>query len=132
MVSWWWSFGRDLGDGDSDRGFVSDGFAGSACVDECLYREVDDRSGDPSVHLMDQGHRVACEEHVGAAVEGEVVGHVGLGFGITHAGHRIMQCDALVQGSEGAEFDSASQGGLYDQETGEWRVGINVGIGQRS
>ena len=128
----WWSFGRDLGDSDSGRGFANEGFAGSECVDDCLDSEVDDRSWDPSADLMDQGHRVACEEHVGAAGEGAVAGHVELGFGITHSGHRIMQCDALVQGSEGAEFDSASQGGLYDQETGEWRVGINVGIGQRS
>src|SRR5665811_2089704 len=77
MVSWWWSFCRDFGDGGSGRGFVDDGFAGGERGDEGLDGEVVDRSGDASADLMDQGDRVVGEQHVGAASQCEVVADVG-------------------------------------------------------
>src|SRR5680860_1212682 len=87
MVSWWWSFCRDFGDGGSGRGFVDDGFAGGERGDEGLDGEVVDRSGDASADLRDQGVGVGGNKQGGGASQCGVVADGGLGLGTTLAVH---------------------------------------------
>jgi hypothetical protein len=97
MLSWWWSFCGDLGDGGSRAGFVDDGLAVGVGGDQGLDGKVVDGSGDASTDLVDQRHGVVGEQGVGAAGELEVMGKVGLGLGFGHPGHRIPQRDALAR-----------------------------------
>ncbi len=73
---------------------------------------------------MNEVGGVVAEQRVAAAGELEVMGQVGLGLGGFHPVHRVAQRDPLVEGGEGPEFDPSAQGGLPDEEAGEWTVRI--------
>ena len=66
-VSWWSSFGGDLGDRGAGGGFVDDAFVGGEGGDECGDREVVDGAGQSSGGLVDQGDGVVGEQGVGAS-----------------------------------------------------------------
>jgi hypothetical protein len=60
-----WSFGGDLGDGGTGRGFVDDCFLGGVGGDEGLEGEVVDRRGQAACDLVDEGDGVVGEQRVG-------------------------------------------------------------------
>ena len=51
--------------------------------------------------------------------------------GRLHAGEGVAQCDALVEGGEGAEFHPPSQGGLTDEQAGEGAAAVHVAVGEK-
>lgn len=114
------SLGGDFGDGGSGAGFVNDRLVAGVGGDQGLDGEVVHRAGQAAGDLVDQRGRVVAEQGVGTAGEFEVVGEVAGGLGVGHAGHRVSEGDALVEGGDGAELDPSPQGGLADEEAGEW------------
>jgi hypothetical protein len=81
--------------------------------------------------LVDQGENVVAEEGVRLPGQGEVVADVTAGLLVGHPGHGLTQCDPLVEGGQGAEFDPSPQCGLPDEQACEWGV-AHVGVGEQA
>ena len=82
--------------------------------------------------LVDQGESVVAKEGVRPPGQGEVVADVTAGVLVGHPGHGVTQCDPLVEGGEGAQFDPSPQCGLPDEQARQWGVAVNVGVGEQA
>src|SRR6266545_2364306 len=131
-LSAWWSFGRDFGDGGAGGGLVDDALIGGERGQQGLQGEVVDRAWVAAAGLVDQRGGVVGEQGVGSSGQGEVVAQVVGGLFQGHAGHVVAGGDALVEGGEHAEFDLAPQGGLADQQAGQWAVAVEVVVGEHA
>src|SRR5216683_6074947 len=126
------SFCRDLGDGGAGGGFVGDGLAGGERGEQGSDGDVVDGAGVAAGCLVDQGGRVVGEQGVGPAGEGQVVLEVAAGFLQGHAVHVVADGDPLVEGGELAELEPAPQGGLADEQAGEYGGGVHGVVGEHA
>ena len=115
-----------FGDRGLRGGLVNDAFAGGESGDECGDGEVVDRAWVAACAVVDGGDRVLGEERVGPACVGQVSADVLGGFCACHAVDLEAGRDSLVKGGEHGEFESATQGGLADQQQSEVGAGIHL------
>src|SRR6266487_3707536 len=126
------ALGGDFGDGGAGGALVDDAFAVGEGGDQCLDGEVVDCSGDAAAGLVHEAEGVVAEPGVRAAGELEVVLDVGHGLSQVHAVEVEPQPDALVEGGQGADLQPAPEGGLAQQQAGEWGVGVHVVVGEHT
>src|SRR6266511_3109954 len=131
-LSAWCLFGRGFGHGGAGGGLVDDALVGGEGGQQGLDGEVVDRARVAAAGLVQQRGGVVGEQGVGSSGQGEVVAQVVGGLLQGHAGHVVAHGDALVEGGEHAEFDLAPQGGLADQQAGQWAAAVEVVVGEHA
>jgi hypothetical protein len=132
VVSAGGSFCRYFRHRGARRGRIDDGFAGGERGEQGLDGELVDGASVAAAGLVDQRGGVVGEQGVGAAGEGKVVAQEAGGLFEGHAGHVVADGDALVEGGELAELETAPQGELADEQASEYGGGVHVVVGERT
>ncbi len=109
---------------------VDQGFAFGSGGDESGDGGHVESAGQAVGETVETGDGVVGEQGVGAASEGEVVLEVVGGLGEIHRGQAVADANPLVERRVHPEAELPGQGGLTDQEAGEGRLRVHLGIGQ--
>ena len=94
-------------------------FAANAAVSACTARLIH-CSRISAGGVVDQRDRVIGEQRIGPAGDLGVMADVVGGIGWCHSGQRVADRDPLIERCEDTEAQPMPQGGLSDQQRGEW------------